>query len=465
MDTENKDIELTESFKPKKEKKISKRKQKKLDKKLKKKNKKKAKKMKKQAKKYNRKQKKIDKKQAKLDKKKSSCKKLTKHKTKKFDKKQRKIDRKQRRNNKLGVKAGVLPADILPEKKFNDFKGFCDYIHDKLYIENKKTRIFVKIVAVIATVAIVIGIISGAASSSAEKKWIAETNQKIEDINYKVNTIVIAYGGEPTGETDIQSIQRKLDTIIKLLENKSYTKVDAAQVDEQLEDIEGEIDDIDIGTDEPAQPQQAQSAGKTNTSAKKTSSVPSTKKEIIEYCNKALNRIKSEKAGYNKHYVMTVKGDVGHLPSWLVNLAKTDETTEVKKGMDSKDIYPAIGYTWSSKLTEDDVKTATLKQSGSKYIIKLTIVEENNPKKGNSHFGRCMSVLEESDVLSKSSLLKSADMHYYNGYIYAEIDSKTGHVIKSEASATADVKLNVAVLGDVSAKQVVSTETFTNFVW
>ena len=39
MDTENKDIELTESFKPKKEKKISKRKQKKLDKKLKKKRK------------------------------------------------------------------------------------------------------------------------------------------------------------------------------------------------------------------------------------------------------------------------------------------------------------------------------------------------------------------------------------------------------------------------------------------
>ena len=46
-----------------------------------------------------------------------------------------------------------------------------------------------------------------------------------------------------------------------------------------------------------------------------------------------------------------------------------------------------------------------------------------------------------------------------------EINSKTGNVTKSIASATADVKLNVSILGDVEAKQIVSTETFTDFVW
>lgn len=433
-------------------------------------------------KKFNKKQRKIDKKQTKLDNKKTKAKKISKHKQKKFDKKQRKIDRKQRRLNKKGVKWGILPADILPEKKYNNFKEFNEYMKDKLYIENKGLRIFVQIVCIIVIVAILASIIGGAIGASAEKKWIEQSYAKLEAINSQINDVIAELGGEPTDESDIQAIQRKLDKIIKMLEERGYNNSSSAiSVSNQIDDLSQEVielTDETIGADSQAAAPSSSSSSSNSSSSSSSKpsssssssssnelSSSSSKKDIINYCNAALNKIKSAKAGFTKHYVMTVKGDVSGLPGWLVNLAKTDETTTVKKGESSNDAYPAAGYSWSSKLTESDVKQATLQKSGSKYIIKLTIVEEDNPAKGNSHFGRCMSVLDANDVKAKSSLIKSADMHYYNGYIYAEIDTKTGNVIKSEASATADVKLNVSLLGDVEAKQIVSTETFTNFVW
>ncbi|MBQ7579788.1 MAG: hypothetical protein IJU39_00600 [Clostridia bacterium] len=440
-------------------------------------------------KKFDKKQKKINKKQSKLDGKKSKAKKISNHKQKKFKKKQRKIDRKQRRLNKKGVKWGILPADILPEKKYNNFKEFNSYAKDKLYIENKGLRIFVQILCIIIIVAILASIIGKAISASAEKKWLEESYSKLETLNSQINDVIVDLGGEPTDESDMQAIQRKLDKIIKMLEDRNGGSSSAAisvsnEIDEVSSDLI-ELSDDTIGADystsapsSSSSDSSAASSGSSVAPSSSSSTPPATKpassgelspsspkKDIINYCNAALNKIKSSKAGFSKHYVMTVKGDVSGLPGWLVNLAKTDETTTVKKGESSNDAYPAAGYSWASKLTESDVKQATLQKSGSKYIIKLTIVEENNPAKGNSHFGRCMSVLDAEDVKAKSSLIKSADMHYYNGYIYAEIDIKTGHVIKSEASATADVKLNVSLLGDVQAKQIVSTETFTNFDW
>lgn len=431
-------------------------------------------------KKFDRKQRKIDKKQNKLDNKKSSATKITKHKQKKFDRKQRKIDRKQRKLNKKGVKWSILPADVLPEKKFNNFKEFISYMKNKFYIKNDRLRAFVKVACVVLAVVIVVGVVTSVSRANAQKKWLEETYARLDILNSKINSLVVALGGEPMNETDTEAIQRKLDQIIKLLEQKGSGSSNRAQIDSQLSELESDLVDVsvevqDTGADpsgaasssssETVQQAPSKSSSSSKTSSTSKSTVPSTKDEIIKYCNTALNKIKTSKPGYNKHYVMTVKGDVSGLPSWLVSLAKTDETINVKKGQNSNDIYPAAGYTWSSKLTSADVKEATLKQSGSKYIIKLTIVDEDNPKKGNSHFGRCMSVLEQSDVLAKSSLIKKASMHYYNGYIYAEIDSKTGNVTKSIASATADVKLNVSILGDVEAKQIVSTETFTDFVW
>ena len=434
--------------------------------------KKKQRKLKNKQKKFDKKQRKVDKKQNKLDKKKEKAKKITKHKQKKFDKKQRKIDRKQRKVNKKGVKWGILPAEILPAKKYNNAKEFFQDIKNKLHIKNKKLRIFVRIIAIILCVVLVFGLVSGIINANKEKKWLDETNQKIQDISIKLNNIVTYYGGEPVGEDNIMAIQRKLDTIIRILENKNLNAGVVNQVDDEIVIIDDAVEEaIDVIEDNASSSSlsssslssSSSSSGSSSTSASK---VPSTKAQIIAYCNAALNRVKSDKPGYNKHYVMDIKGDVGDLPSWLTSLAKANETSTVKKGESSNNSFPASGYSWSSKLTEKDVSTATLKQSGSKYIITIKLGEEDNPTKGDtSHYGRCMSVMDANDVKAKSSLIKSVDMHYYNGYIQAEVDSKSGKLSKVTFSATADLKLNVALLGDISAKEIVSTETITNFVW
>lgn len=197
-------------------------------------------------KKFDRKQRKIEKKQTKLDNKKGAVKKITKHKQKKFDRKQRKIDRKQRKLNKKGVRWSILPADVLPEKKYNNFKEFVSYMKDKLYIKNDKLRAFVKVACAVLAVVIVAGVITSASRASAQKKWLEDTYARLNILNSKINTLVVALGGEPMNETDTEAIQRKLDRIIKLLEEKGSGASNRAQVESQLNELEGDLVGVSV---------------------------------------------------------------------------------------------------------------------------------------------------------------------------------------------------------------------------
>ncbi len=190
------------------------------------------------------------------------------------------------------------------------------------------------------------------------------------------------------------------------------------------------------------------------------------KAEIIDYCAKALDRVKSEKAGYTKHAYMEVKGDVEGLPSWLVAIFSKDETTSRKKGEGNKDDFPAAGFDWSCKLRPQDVKDATIKVSGTTYEIMIKLGTEKNPGTGtSSSYGRAVSVIDASSAAGMVPGLKSVDMTYHDGYIHAKIDSTTGNITYAQISAAADAKANISLLGDVQAKDITSTETYTKFVW
>ncbi len=190
------------------------------------------------------------------------------------------------------------------------------------------------------------------------------------------------------------------------------------------------------------------------------------KAEIIDYCSKALDRVKSEKAGYTKNGHMVVKGDVKGLPSWLVSIFTKDETTTMAKGSDNKGDFPAAGYDWSCKLRPQDVESATIKVSGTTYEIMIKLGTEKNPATGTaSSYGRAVSVIDASDAAGMVPGLKSVDMIYHDGYIHAKIDSKTGNITYAQIAAAADAKATISLLGDVEAKDITSTETYTNFVW
>lgn len=205
----------------------------------------------------------------------------------------------------------------------------------------------------------------------------------------------------------------------------------------------------------------------TPTTTKKASSGPQTKAEIINYCNTALNKAKSAKVGYSKKMVREVKGDTAGISQSLIKLVASNKSSTMKKGSsDIKDDFPAAGYDWSSKLREQDVQNATIKTNGQYYEIKLTLGKEKNPAKGEaSSYGRVMSVIDATEAGNIVPGIKSINMDYHDGYVYAKIDSKTGKLVAAEFSASADIQASIAIFGDVSVKDIVSTETFTNFVW
>lgn len=203
------------------------------------------------------------------------------------------------------------------------------------------------------------------------------------------------------------------------------------------------------------------------TATTKAASKAMSKSEIINYCNTALNKAKAAKVGYNKKMVRTVKGSTDGISQTLINLVAEDKTSTMKKGSsDIKDDFPAAGFDWSSKLRESDVVSASIKTSGQYYEIKLTLGNEKNPGKGeSSSYGRAMSVIDAAGAGNMVPGIKSIDMSYHDGYVYAKIDSKTGKLVAAEFSASADIQASIAIFGDISVKDIVSTETFTNIVW
>ena len=170
---------------------------------------------------------------------------------------------------------------------------------------------------------------------------------------------------------------------------------------------------------------------------------------------------------YNKKMVREVKGSTDGISPSLIKLVTANKSTTMKKGSDDiKDDFPAAGYSWSSKLREQDITNATLKQNGKYYEIRLTLGNEKNPAKGEaSSYGRVMSVIYAAEAGNMVPGIKSINMSYHDGYVYAKIDSTTGKLVSAEFSAAADIQASIAIFGDVAVKDIVSTETFTNIVW
>lgn len=225
----------------------------------------------------------------------------------------------------------------------------------------------------------------------------------------------------------------------------------------------------DESTETPAGTEETTGTATESTPAaeKKTSTnsgIPSTKAEIINYCNKALNDAKMAKVGYTKTFVRK-GGD--NLPKIISSVIAQNKVTNAAKGdAKIKDDFPAAGFDWSSKLRESDVTSAELKPNGQYYEITLKLGKETNPGKGEtSSYGRVMSVMDESDAKGLVPGVNTVNFVYHDGYVYAKIDSKTGKLIKAEFSATADLSANVKVFGDLKANNVKSTETFSDIKW
>lgn len=249
------------------------------------------------------------------------------------------------------------------------------------------------------------------------------------------------------------------DNLITDAAGEAVTEENGEIVTDESAQADGNSQQAAAGTEASAKPG-------SSTTAKSTNSAPSSKAEIINYCNTALNAVKSSKAGYTKKYVRKATGSTSGVPSIITNLITKDKTTTMAKGKDSTDDFPAAGFSWSSKLRESDVKDATIKTNGQYYEITLKLATEKNPAKGEaSSYGRVMSVIDANDAKDMLSGIKSITMTYHDGYVYAKIDSKTKKLVTAEFSASADIAASISILGDIAVNGIVSTETYSNFKW
>lgn len=240
------------------------------------------------------------------------------------------------------------------------------------------------------------------------------------------------------------------------------TDANGTEQTEASQDGDNQAPSADTGSS-----QNSSTGSSSKSTTKKTANSAMSKAEIISYCNTALNKAKAAKVGYNKKMVREVKGSTDGISPSLIKLVAANKSTTMKKGSaDIKDDFPAAGYNWSSKLREQDVASATLKKNGKYYEIRLTLGKEKNPAKGEaSSYGRVMSVIDAAEAGNMVPGIKSINMNYHDGYVYAKVDSTTGKLVSAEFSAAADIQAKISIFGDVSVKDVVSTEAFTNIVW
>ncbi len=126
---------------------------------------------------------------------------------------------------------------------------------------------------------------------------------------------------------------------------------------------------------------------------------------LLTYFNDAVNTVKTQKAGFKKSKLTTIKDLqlsnsaantlVGFVKGKL--LSETEDITEVKKGQSSVSVMSPSGKNYASALTMSDIKNIGVQKSGSGYVITVNLKDETNPT-SNGHFSRCMDYMTVDDV-------------------------------------------------------------------
>ncbi len=177
---------------------------------------------------------------------------------------------------------------------------------------------------------------------------------------------------------------------------------------------------------------------------------PSSKAEIIEYYNTAINNVKPKSKSITISSVVNQPaGSVEGLPKTLSSIAdsvissNTGEDEDVKgkvlsSAADKKANFPVENESWSSKLTESDVKSASLKESDGKYKITITTVADaknGTVAHGTGHAPKAFNVIMPAIInenvpssVKKLFSVGNASLSYPESTVTVIVDAKTGNV-------------------------------------
>ncbi|MBQ8228336.1 MAG: hypothetical protein IJZ88_04910 [Clostridia bacterium] len=205
----------------------------------------------------------------------------------------------------------------------------------------------------------------------------------------------------------------------------------------------------DASTDAPAASTPAGNAG-ASTGSKK----PSTKAEIVDYFNKAVNGVKTGAKAVEQKGVTNYLAGTTTIPSGIQGIYKMlggddwlDETlkknghgAETHTGDAIKARFPVEGEAYASKLTANDVTNATCTESNGVYTIKITTVADgksDSVKHGEGHAPKAFNVILPGTINDNIpgpavSLVGKASMNYPSSTATITVDVATGHVLTAD---------------------------------
>lgn len=227
-----------------------------------------------------------------------------------------------------------------------------------------------------------------------------------------------------------------------------------------------------------------------NQGGSSTASKPATKAEIVAYFNKAINGVKPNAKSVTRVSETNYRsGKITGVPSFVNSLVGgidsfvDGQLKKNSKGSETfsnsaaiKANFPVENESWSSKLTANDVASATCTEAGGVYTITIKTVADkasSNVHHGSGHAPKVFSVVLPSVINDQfsSGVLKSvakafkigtAQMEYPSGTVTVKVDAKTSRVI----NATYDAKWTIHLpLGDEMIVLPFGTKTIYNIAY
>ena len=203
------------------------------------------------------------------------------------------------------------------------------------------------------------------------------------------------------------------------------------------------------------------------------SAKPSSKAEIVEYFNTVINDVKpNAKSITRKSETNYRDGNITGVPSVVDKLVGgidefvDGQLSKNSKGSatftsaaDKKANFPVENESWSSKLTVNDVASATCTESNGVYTIVIKTVADkpsSTVTHGSGHAAKVFSVVLPSVIndqfssgvlktVAKTFKIGTAQMEYPSGTVTVKVNAKTNKV----TDATYDAKWTIHLpLGD-----------------
>ncbi len=232
-------------------------------------------------------------------------------------------------------------------------------------------------------------------------------------------------------------------------------------VTEIITNDEGEtevVSEIVTVEDEEEKTEEAKTEANKPTQGQPTSSKPSTKAEIVEYFNKAVNKVKTNAASVKQHSIVNYLASPTKIGSglsgiykmlggdkWLDGMLQDNSTGSATYtgAADIKKNYPVENESWASKLTAADVSSASCTEKDGVYTIKLTTVADaktSNVKHGQGHNPKVFSVVLPATINENipgiaKGITGDVTMNYPSGSVVITVDAATGNVLTATYDA------------------------------